>query len=140
MSVRPNGSPIINYSDGVASSYNTAPTAWVKPSDRRWADGPNVWQGRQRASNSQPTRGILSSVEGSLGGTPGAHAADKQRPKRWTTALTLGHLETKLNPTKLLDSLQEYKLALLLCARRIADGGLRARAEELVKGLFGFAF
>lgn len=115
-------------------------TTWVKLSDRWWANGSDVWQGRQRTSNSQSARGILSSVEGSLSGTPDAHTADKQRPKWWTTALTLGHLETKLNSTKLLDSPQEYKHALLLYVRRIADEGFRAKAEELIKELFGPVF
>lgn len=140
VSVRPNGSPIINCSNGVASSYDMALTTWVKLSDRWWANGSDVWQGRQRTSNSQSARGILSSVEGSLSGTPDAHTADKQRPKWWTTALTLGHLETKLNSTKLLDSPQEYKHALLLYVRRIADEGFRAKAEELIKELFGPVF
>jgi protein HIRA/HIR1 len=79
----------------------------------------------------------MSTVEGSLGGTPDDHAADKQRPKWWNTAMTLGHLETKLSSTKLLDSPQEYKQALLMYAKKIADEGFRAKAEELIKELFG---
>ncbi len=52
-------------------------------------------------------------------------------------ALTLGHLETKLHAARLLDSSQEYKQALLLYAKRIADEGFRAKGEELIKELFG---
>ena len=51
--------------------------------------------------------------------------------------MTLGHLESKLHATKALESPQEYKQALLLYAKRIADEGFRAEAEELVKELFG---
>jgi protein HIRA/HIR1 len=36
-----------------------------------------------------------------------------------------------------LDSPQEYKQALLVYAKKIADEGFRAKAEELIKDLFG---
>ncbi len=62
---------------------------------------------------------------------------DKARPAWWSTALTLGHLETRLHAAKALDSPQEYKHALILYAKKIADEGFRAKAEELVKELFG---
>ena len=51
--------------------------------------------------------------------------------------MTLGHLETKLHSTKLLESPVEYKQALLLYAKKIADEGFRAKGEELIKELFG---
>jgi protein HIRA/HIR1 len=51
--------------------------------------------------------------------------------------MTLGHLETKLHSARVLDSPQEYKQALLLYAKNIADEGFRAKAEELIKDLFG---
>ena len=79
----------------------------------------------------------MSSVEGSIGGTPDESVADKQRPKWWNTALTLGHLETRLHSTRLLDSPVEYKQAMLMYAKKIADEGFRGKAEELIKELFG---
>jgi protein HIRA/HIR1 len=79
----------------------------------------------------------MSSVEGSIGGTPDESLADKSRPKWWNTALTLGHLETRLSSTRLLDSPVEYKQAMLVYAKKIADEGFRAKAEELIKELFG---
>lgn len=51
--------------------------------------------------------------------------------------MTLGHLETKLHASKLLSSPAEYKQALLIYAKRLADEGFRAKAEELIKELFG---
>ncbi|KAF8067726.1 histone transcription regulator 1 [Lyophyllum atratum] len=137
-SVRPNGAPVINGSNGVVYSYDPTLLAWVKLSERWWAEGSDVWQGRQRNSNNQAAnRGILSSVEGSINGTPDESLPDKQRPTWWNTALTLGHLETRLNATRLLDSPQEYKQALLMYGKKIADEGFRAKAEELIKELFG---
>jgi len=51
--------------------------------------------------------------------------------------MTLGHLETRLHASRLLDSPAEYKQTLQLYARKIADEGFRAKAEELIKELSG---
>ncbi|KAF8136971.1 histone transcription regulator 1 [Boletus edulis] len=51
----------------------------------------------------------------------------RERPEWWSTALTLGHLEVP----------SEYKQALLLYAKKIADEGFRAKGEELIRDLFG---
>jgi protein HIRA/HIR1 len=120
----------------VVASYDPALSTWIKLSERWWSEGSDAWQGR-RANTQSAGRGILSAVEGSISGTPDESVADKQRPKWWNTALTLGHLETRLSSTRLLDSPQEYKQAMLMYAKRIADEGFRAKAEELIKELFG---
>ena len=70
----------------------------------------------------------------------GVPASHKERPTWWNTALTLGHLESKLHAAKVLDSAAEYKQALLVYARKLADEGFRAKAEELIKELFGPVF
>ncbi|KAG6828889.1 hypothetical protein H0H87_000477 [Tephrocybe sp. NHM501043] len=137
-SIRPNGAPVINCSNGVVYSYDPSLLAWVKLSERWWSEGSDVWQGRQRSSVTQGgNRGIMSSIEGSISGTPDESLSDRVRPTWWNTAMTLGHLETRLNATRLLDSPQEYKQALLLYSKKIADEGFRAKAEELIKELFG---
>ncbi|KAG6902054.1 hypothetical protein C0995_005111 [Termitomyces sp. Mi166 len=137
-SIRPNGVPIINCSNGVVYSYDPALLTWVKLSERWWSEGSDAWQNRSRNSTIQSGhRGVMSSVEGSISGTPDESLPDKIRPTWWSTALTLGHLETRLNATKLLDSPQEYKQALLLYAKKIADENFRAKAEELIKELYG---
>jgi protein HIRA/HIR1 len=139
VSVRPNGAPVINTSNCVAYSYDASLSTWVKISERWWAEGSDAWQGRQRATNATSNRGAMSMIEGSVNGTPPPDEipADRKRPDWWSAALTLGHLETKLHATRLLDSPQEYKQVLLLYARRIADEGFRAKGEELIKELFG---
>jgi protein HIRA/HIR1 len=68
---------------------------------------------------------------------PDPSDAEKPRPKWWNPALTLGHLESRLHSAKLLDSPTEYKQALLLYAKNIADEGFRGKAEELIRELFG---
>ena len=54
-----------------------------------------------------------------------------------THACEVGHLESRLAASQLLDSPTEYKQALLLYAKRLADEGFRTKAEELVKELCG---
>ncbi|KAG6899851.1 hypothetical protein C0993_006195 [Termitomyces sp. T159_Od127] len=138
VSVRPNGVPVVNCSNGVVYSYDLALLTWVKLSERWWSEGSDAWQNRSRNSTTQSgSRGIMSSIESSIGGTLDDSIIDKARPTWWNTALTLGHLETRLNSTKLLDSPNEYKQALLLYAKKVADENFRAKAEELIKELYG---
>ncbi|KAF8886135.1 histone transcription regulator 1 [Infundibulicybe gibba] len=136
-SVRANGSPIVHCSNGVVYSYDASLSSWIKLSERWWAEGSDAWQGRQRSNTASASRGIMSFVEGSINGTPDEAAPEKPRPQWWSTAMTLGHLETKMHSTRLLESPQEYKQALLVYAKKLADEGFRAKAEELIKELFG---
>ena len=73
----------------------------------------------------------------SLEDTTVAHGALSSSPPWWSAALTLGHLETRMHSAKVLDSPTEFKLNLHLYAKRIADEGFRAKAEELMKELCG---
>ncbi|PCH44723.1 WD40 repeat-like protein [Wolfiporia cocos MD-104 SS10] len=137
--VRANGAPVLQLSTGVAHSWDVALSAWVKLTESWWAEGSDVWQGRQRSNSQTATRGVVGVLESTIsermsGDEP---RADKPRPTWWNTALTLGHLEARLHAAKALDSPQEYKQALLVYAKRIADEGFRAKAEELVRELFG---
>ncbi|KAH9887241.1 WD40 repeat-like protein [Cubamyces lactineus] len=136
--VRPNGAPVIQLSDGVAHTFDPALLTWTKLSEPWWAEGSDAWQGRQR-TNQASARGPVAIIEGAISERMAVDSsrAEKVRPAWWNAALTLGHLESKLHAAKALDSPQEYKQALLLYAKRIADEGFRAKAEELVKELFG---
>ena len=136
--VRPNGAPVIQLSDGVAHSYDSNLCVWTKLSEPWWSEGSDAWQGRQRSTN-LAMRGPLTVLEGAISERMSVDdgRAEKVRPTWWNAALTLGHLESKLHAAKALDSPAEYKQALLLYAKRIADEGFRGKAEELVKELFG---
>lgn len=128
---------------------------WVRVSEGRWADGSDAWTGRQRGPSS--ARGVLANTETTLTELrgPDGDTSAIPRPQWWNVALTLGlyahftkvfcaqycfflgHLESRLAAAKHLDSPAEYKQALLLYAKRLADEGFRAKAEELVKELCG---
>ena len=139
VSVRPNGTPVIQLSDGLAHSYDAALCAWTKLTEPWWAEGSDAWQGRQRSNAMQTVRPPLTALEGAIAERTNLEdgRAEKVRPTWWSAAMTLGHLESKLHAARALDSPQEYKQALLLYAKRIADEGFRGKAEELVKELFG---
>ena len=96
-----------------------------------------MWQGRQRGNSTTASRGVMTCIESGIAGTLHEGSAGKPRPEWWSAAVTLGHLETRLHSTKLLDSPQEYRQALLLYAKKIADEGFKGKGEELVKELFG---
>lgn len=96
-----------------------------------------MWPGRQRSQSQASNRGIVAYVEGCVGGSLNEQSAETPRPEWWTTAMTLGHLETRLHAARLLDSPAEYKQYLTLYAKKIADEGFRAKAEELIKDLHG---
>ncbi|TFK49367.1 WD40 repeat-like protein [Heliocybe sulcata] len=140
-SVRPNGTPVIQMSNGVAYSYDPSLSCWVKLSERWWAAGSDAWQSRQRANSQVAARGIVAAIEGELAspnpGEDGYIEPGQARPGWWNVALTLGHLETKMHTAKAVDSPQEYKQALLVYAKKIADEGFRGKAEELIRELFG---
>lgn len=133
-----NGAPTIHVSSGCAYSYDPELLAWVKLSDKWWAGGSSAWQGRSRTGAVNANRGVIATIENVISEQAGPDdGANRERPNWWEAALTLGHLETRLQATKVLESPAEYKQALLVYAKRIAEDGFRGKAEELVKELFG---
>jgi len=63
--------------------------------------------------------------------------ATNGRSAWWDIAMTLGHLETKMHAARMLASPGEFKMALSLYAKTIADEGFRGKAEELLRELYG---
>ena len=132
------GAPIIHVSSGCAYSYDPELLSWVKLSDKWWAGGSSAWQARSRTGTVNANRGVVATIENTISEQTGPDdGANRERPNWWEAALTLGHLETRLQATKALESPTEYKQALLVYAKRIAEDGFRGKAEELVKELFG---
>ncbi|KAH8817594.1 histone transcription regulator 1 [Flagelloscypha sp. PMI_526] len=140
VSVRDNGIPCITCNDATAFSFDSMMSSWVQVSSKWWSEGSDVWHGRQRSSSTASSRGIVTYIEGQISeaAPDSVHAAaSKPRPEWWSQAMTLGHLETKLQSAKLLESPQEYKQTLLVYAKRLTDEAFKAKAEELIKELFG---
>ncbi|KAI0064884.1 WD40 repeat-like protein [Artomyces pyxidatus] len=140
ITARPNGSPVLMTTTGVAYSYDANLCTFIKLSESWWAEGSDAWISRLRTNNAQPSsRGqpVVATIESAISEQTPPPSGATQRPQWWSTALTLGHLESKLHAAKVLDSSQEYKQILLVYAKKIADEGFRGKAEELVKELFG---
>ncbi|KAH8998062.1 histone transcription regulator 1 [Lactarius akahatsu] len=132
---RPNGSPILSTTSGITYSYDSSLCTFVKLSEPWWAEGSDAWSSRPRNSNAQ--QAVIASIESAISERIPPPPGNIQRPQWWTSALTLGHLETKLHAARVLDSSSEYKQTLLVYAKKIADEGFRNKAEELIKELFG---
>lgn len=152
ITVRPNGAPLVQISSGLALSYDKNLMSWVRVGDGWWAEGSTCWKGRHRTSSfahstsnngstSSASNGVVASVEAriseSLASNVAGQSSEKQRPGWWGPALTLGHLETRMNAARVLESATEYRQALLQYARVIADEGFRNKAEELLRELYG---
>ncbi|KAG8941308.1 HIR complex subunit [Tulasnella sp. 424] len=105
--VRPNGCPVITLSSGVVYSYDVDLACFTKLSEARWAQGSDAWEGRQRER--------INKVVNNRG--------------------PVATLESEL-PGEVQDS-AKYKTALTAYARRLADEGYRAKAEELIKECLG---
>ncbi|KAF5366743.1 hypothetical protein D9758_006545 [Tetrapyrgos nigripes] len=139
--VRENGSPVLNASNGIAYAYDPSMCIWVKVSERWWAEGSDEWRSQQKGTNNNSgsaSKGVLPYIEGSISfDVTEGNQKQQQRPEWWNTALTLGHLETRLHAARLLDSPVEFRQTLELYAKKIADEGFRDKGEELIRELSG---
>jgi protein HIRA/HIR1 len=135
LGARPNGSPIVCATSGVTYSFDSDLCSFVKLSEPWWAEGSDAWSSRPRNSSTQ--QAVVASIENAISERITPSPATTQRPKWWTSALTLGHLESKLHAARVLESSVEYKQILLVYAEKIADEGFKNKAEELIKELFG---
>ena len=132
---RPNGSPIVCATSGVTYSFDSNLCSFVKLSEPWWAEGSDAWS--SRPGNSSTQQDVVASIENAISERITPSRATTQRPTWWTSALTLGHLESKLHAARVLESNVEYKQILLVYAEKIADEGFKNKAEELIKDLFG---
>ncbi|KAL0958091.1 hypothetical protein HGRIS_000265 [Hohenbuehelia grisea] len=142
LSVRPNGTPVATC-NGSAFAFDPALGAWAHIGDRWWASGSDAWQGRQRTAAAQ-SRPVVATIESAVaaaadedGGASAFAGGRSTIPAWWSVALTLGHLETRVHAARMLESPQELRQAVLAYAKRIADEAFRAKAEELIRELFG---
>jgi len=140
--LRPNGSVIASLSSGSIYTYDISLSSWVCLSSTWWSAGSDAWNPRSRVSSASSSQGPLAFLEASVAEAamiaPNPHSNPAlERPPWWNTALTLGHLESRMHACRLLDSAGEYKQALLQYVKKIADEGFRGKAEEVLREFCG---
>lgn len=119
--------------------------SWVRVGEAFYASGSTFWKGRQRsaaASSGSGPSGVVANIEARVA----EHVPDtidgptSQQQPWWNTALSLDHLEARMHAARVLGSASEYRQALLLYAKTLADEGFRGKAEEMLRELYGPVF
>lgn len=100
----------------------------------------NVQQQEAADANRPMETDADGAAEEGVSGRPkpdGPAAEPNGTPETYRIALSLGHLETRIKAAQSLDSPHEYRVFLLAYAKKLADEGLRSKAEELIRELLG---
>jgi protein HIRA/HIR1 len=147
----------VSLSNGTVVTYDQTLASWTQLTSAWWTKGSEHWENRVR-NNNATGRGVVKIIESETNDfiaaqsdmitTEGDEARlrpsiEGEEQKKlgndddWKMALTLGHLEARMNAAIALDSLSEYKMFLNLYAKRLADEAFRGKAEELIRDLMG---
>jgi protein HIRA/HIR1 len=139
--VRPNGTPLLQLSNGLAYAYNKDTQAFEEVCSLRFAQYSSLWT-RTRASTTVQ-KSIVAYLETSLNTlrpdiVADTHSAMIKANTPWfNDATELGHLEMRLQACTTLHSPNEYKTFLAAYSRKIAEEGYKNKAEQLVRDLYG---
>jgi len=140
-SIRPNGTPLIQLTNGEAYAYNVESQVFESVCSLWHAEHSSYWT-RTRASSSNP-KNIVAYLETALNTlrpdivAAAETAGAKVKPRWFDDAIPLGHLETRLQACALLNSPNEYKTFLTSYAKKIAEEGYKNKAEQLARDLYG---
>jgi len=133
--VRDNGVAVLQLSSGVFLAYNASMSCWTRVVEPWWSTGSDAVDRRRSGVQA---RGPVSELEGRMASTaPTPEVTIDTGNKWWSAATTLGHLETRIHAAQVLESGLEWKNSVLQYAKRLADEGFLAKAEELAKELCG---
>lgn len=164
--ILPNGSPLIALSSGSTYSYDTDLSSWTRLSDPWWSKGSEYWEGR-RIKAGPAGRSIIRGIENAVNdfivdsallndddeeeAEEEANAVDSEKKKKlegdeaervgnedmFKIAVSLGHLEIRMKAAVSLGSPTEYRTFLIAYCKKLAEEGIRGKAEELVKEFLG---
>lgn len=136
--VRPNGTPLLQLSNGSAFAFDASLSAWEEVSTVWWVESSSLFA--RGAQPVDPSRTVMASVEahtGDIASRTQRSTEIRAKPQYWDEAISLGHLETRLRACALLDSPDEYRANLKVYAQKLADEGYTGKAEDLVRELHG---
>lgn len=164
-SLLPNGAPLIALSSGSTYSYDLDLSIWTRLSDPWWSKGSDYWEGR-RGKNGATGRSIIRGIESAVNDfvvdaalsdsddaddVQGQDGETKEKKMElegsvsepvgddamFRTAVSLGHLEIRMKAAISLGSSNEFKGFLIAYAKKLAEEGIRGKAEEIVKEMLG---
>ncbi|EST09269.1 TUP1-like enhancer of split [Kalmanozyma brasiliensis GHG001] len=161
MTVHANGAPVVILHSEKAYTFDDRKLGWVCISDGWWAEHSEAWDGRTRSRGSEasirdPVRAIEAEIntmyirrvhgdnpvgaqeESDDDETPPVEmSVPEDKKSDFVIAVTLRHLEARMQAAAILDSANEYKNHLMSYAKRIAEEGIKNQAEDLIKSLIG---
>jgi len=108
-----NGSPILAFSGGTTLGWSEGLQNWVRIHESWWREGSDV---------------------------DAAPEQNDGKPKAFRTALTLGHLETRITASLMVGSGDQWRGTVVDYARQLAEERYVERAEELIRELAGPVF
>jgi len=108
-----NGSPILAFSGGTTLGWSEGLQTWVRIHEAWWREGSDVDSAPEQSDG---------------------------KPKAFRTALTLGHLETRIAASLMVGSGEQWRGTVVDYARRLAEERYMERAEELIRELAGPVF
>ncbi|ORY28137.1 putative transcription corepressor [Naematelia encephala] len=131
LEVRPNGVPIVYTSEPCAFVYDTNLSSWTPVASPWWIA--HSQQSDRRSVSSGP----LAEIELYLSSSWTKPDDIGDRPQWFDEAVEMGHLESRMKASILLDSKEEYRHWLMKYAGVLGREGFRERAEELIKDHVG---
>lgn len=135
--VRPNGIPIVITSEPAAWAYDPEVSGWTQIASAWWGNSP-LNEVRTRHGRSVPAQNSpLAEIEQRVSNLTDGAASSGEKPEWWKEAMSIGHYETRLRASRLLESKDEYKHWLREYGKFLGDENFRERAEELVSELMG---
>lgn len=156
--IHSNGLPIIITRSERAFTLDAGKESWVMIASGWYADCSPIWEGRTRGraasmdsisggSLSQAIKEPIRAVESEINdlvviqrlssGITAAMKPSAEMMEEFSVAVTLKHLEIRLQGAALLESGDEYKAFLRSYAKKLSDEGIRNQAEDLCKSLLG---
>ncbi|WFD31954.1 HIR complex subunit [Malassezia sp. CBS 17886] len=129
--------------DPAKGAFVCIASAWFAAHSRSWDSRlRGRAAGAARDASREPVRLVESElntmlVDGERGAAPRPEVTPRAAHADFALAVTLRHLETRVDAALLLDSPIEFRQGMHALARKLGEEGLRAQAEELLRPLLG---
>lgn len=148
-SLTSSGRVFITLSDGDCFVYNQKMLCWEKTSEAWWAVVSHYWDSSGMKNAAEIAKGYIGLAE---------HRTDMELMKdgrgrflqrvikgvlfkegfeSFETVCSIGHLETRLAASELMESQQELEATLVMYARRLAQEANQSKLDELLGELLG---